>query len=56
MRETGYYWIKILKDACWEIAEYNDVLNTWIRIGDFNNYKDEDFYEMRKTKIENLNE
>ena len=51
MRGHGYYWVKILKNACWEVAEYNDIFNVWIRTGDFNNYKDENFDEIDEKQI-----
>ena len=59
-KESGYYFIKRLKESKWMVAFYKQDFfppNCWRIIWDNSDgYSDEDFYEINETRILNPDE
>lgn len=51
MRESGYYWVKILEDPTWQIAEWDCQLRAWYIMGNEKTYQDEIFTEIKEEPI-----
>ena len=48
MRETGYYWVKTgYGEDVWEVALYDDVLDSWKITGDEQDWFPEEINETR---------
>lgn len=50
-RESGYYWVRILKDSNWEIAEYDKHYKQFFVINSVFEYKDSNFDEIDERRI-----